>query len=366
MTRADEPAPKDPEAEQLRQVQEALRTEQERLRVTLQSISDAVITANAEGRISTLNRAAETLTGWSNRDAEGRLVTEVLQIVDDRTGARVEDLVQRVIREGLVLGVAGHTELVARDGRRIAVTESAAPVCGDRGELLGIVLALRDVSAQRRVEHERGFTLEFLRLVNSNSRTHDLAAAAVTFFRRRSGCAAVGIRLKDGEDYPYIEAYGFSEDFIRTERYLCARDADGHILRDAAGNPLLECMCGNVICGRFDRNKPFFTETGSFWTNSTTELLAKTTEQDRQARTRNRCNGEGYESVALIPLALGGQQLGLLQLNDRRRGMFSSEQIELWEHLAARLALALARTRAEEGLADANRRLQVLSAKAER
>ena len=63
-----------------------------------------------------------------------------------------------------------------------------------------------------------------------------------------------------------------------------------------------ECMCGNVICGRFDPSKPFFTARGSFWTNCTTELLASTTEADRQARTRNRCNGEGYESVALIAL----------------------------------------------------------------
>ena len=60
-----------------------------------------------------------------------------------------------------------------------------------------------------------------------------------------------------------------------------------------------------MICGRFDPSKPFFTARGSFWTNCTTELLASTTEADRQARTRNRCNGEGYESVALIALVCG-------------------------------------------------------------
>jgi hypothetical protein len=79
-------------------------------------------------------------------------------------------------------------------------------------------------------------------------------------------------------------------------------------------------MCGNVISGRFDPSKPFFTSRGSFWTNSTTELLASTTEVDRQARTRNRCYGEGYESVALIGLGLGKERLGLLQLNDRQKG----------------------------------------------
>ena len=89
--------------------------------------------------------------------------------------------------------------------------------------------------------------------------------------------------------------------------------------------PICECMCGNVICGRFDPSKPFFTARGSFWTNCTTELLASTTEADRQARTRNRCNGEGYESVALIALRAGETALGLLQLNDRRKGRFTAE-----------------------------------------
>ena len=109
-------------------------------------------------------------------------------------------------------------------------------------------------------------------------------------------------------------------------------------------------MCGNVIGGRFDPSKPFFTARGSFWTNCTTELLASTTEADRQARTRNRCNGEGYESVALIALCAGEDRLGLLQLNDRRKGRFTAEGIALWERLAGYLAVALAKTLAEEAL----------------
>ena len=109
-------------------------------------------------------------------------------------------------------------------------------------------------------------------------------------------------------------------------------------------------MCGNVICGRFDPSKPFFTARGSFWTNCTTELLATTTEADRQARTRNRCNGEGYESVALIALRVGEDRLGLLQLNDHRKDRFTAERIALWERLAGYLAVALAKTLAEEHL----------------
>ena len=90
------------------------------------------------------------------------------------------------------------------------------------------------------------------------------------------------------------------------------------------------------------------------------QLLATTTEADRQARTRNRCNGEGYESVALIPLRLGHERLGLLQLNDRRQGRFSPELISLWERLAGHLAVALAKFRADEALRESEARFRSL------
>jgi PAS domain S-box-containing protein len=109
-------------------------------------------------------------------------------------------------------------------------------------------------------------------------------------------------------------------------------------------------MCGSVINGRFDPSQPFFTPNGSFWTNSTTELLSSTSEADRQARTRNRCHGEGFESVALIPLFVGNERLGLLQLNDRRKGLFNLEAITLWERLAGYLSVTLTKLRTEEAL----------------
>jgi signal transduction histidine kinase len=107
-------------------------------------------------------------------------------------------------------------------------------------------------------------------------------------------------------------------------------------------------MCGNIICSRTDPALPFFTEGGSFWSNCTTELLASTTEEDRQARTRNRCNAEGYESVALIPLRSGDELIGLFQLNDRRRNQFTLQMIQFFEGLGASIGIALSRKQAEE------------------
>jgi len=216
-----------------------------------------------------------------------------------------------------------------------------------------------DITERRRIEREREITLELLEIINHSTGTADLVEAAATFFQRQSGCEAVGMRLKQGEDFPYFEARGFPEEFIRMENSLCSRDSAGNILRDSSGNPYIECMCGNVILGRVDQSKPFFSRGGSFWTNSTTRLLATTSDAERQTRTRNRCNGEGYESVALIPLYLGSERMGLIQLNDRRQDRFSPEIIDFWERLAGYFSVALARAKAEEQLSQQREWFQV-------
>jgi signal transduction histidine kinase len=240
-------------------------------------------------------------------------------------------------------------EMITAQGAHKWVRTIGQPVT-EEGRVIKVQGTFQDITERKQAQQERETTIAFLRLVNDSTGTRELVQAAATFFQQQSGCEAVGIRLHEGEDYPYYEARGFPKKFVLMENSLCARDDAGCVIRDSAGNPVIECMCGNVICGRFDPAKPFFTEHGSFWSNNTTELLRSTTEADRQARTRNRCNGEGYESVALLPLRLGDQRLGLLQLNDRRTGVFSRESIASWERLADYLAVALAKFRTEEEL----------------
>ena len=210
------------------------------------------------------------------------------------------------------------------------------------------ITTLRLRAEHAKYELERDTTVEFFHLVNESYDVQSLIHSTLTFFKHQSGCEAVGIRLQEGEDYPYYETKGFPEEFLQLEKYLCKYDNKRNPVCDSSGNPIIECMCGNVICGKFDPSYSFFTSNGSFWTNSTSKLLANTTEDDRQSRTRNRCNGEGYESVALIPLHSGDKNLGLLQLNDKRKDLFSEELISVWEIIAGYLAVALAKFQAEE------------------
>jgi PAS domain S-box-containing protein len=132
--------------------------------------------------------------------------------------------------------------------------------------------------------------------------------------------------------------------------------ASGKAIRDSAGKPVLECLCGNVIRGKFESSKPFYTAHGSFWSNSTTDLVAGATEGDLPSSARHRCNRAGYESVALFPIYVGQERLGLLQLNDRRKGRFSPQSIVLWERLAGHLATAVSKFRAEEALQESEKR----------
>jgi signal transduction histidine kinase len=165
--------------------------------------------------------------------------------------------------------------------------------------------------------------------------------------KKATGFDAVAIRQREGEDFPYLEVDGFGEDFVAAENYLCCRDGTGNLVYDSQGRPVIECMCGNILRSRTDAALPFFTEAGSFWTNSTTELLACTPQEDLQVPTRNWCNRAGYESVALIPLRCGDEIVGLLQLNDTRRGRFTLEMMHFLEEIGTSIGIGMARARAE-------------------
>jgi PAS domain S-box-containing protein len=328
-----------------KRAEETLRESEGKYRSLVETAQELVWKCDSEGRFTYLNPAWERTHGYTIEEMLGRRFGEFQR-------PEVSERDRREFSRRLAGGGVGEYETthVSKPGRELTLLFNAIPLRDSAGTIVGAQGTAIDITERKRVEREREITIALLRLVNESRGTRELVRAAVTFFRQRSGCEAAGVRLREGDDYPYYEAHGFPDEFVLLETHLCVRDAAGRPVRDAVGNPALECMCGNVISGRFDPSQPFFTAQGSFWSNSTTRLLASTTEADRQARTRNRCNGEGYESVALFPLRAGDERLGLLQLNDRRPGRFTPETIALWERLAGSLALALSKSQAEEAL----------------
>lgn len=245
----------------------------------------------------------------------------------DRTPYSVEYRVQRP--DGTLRWVEAH-------GLALFAGEGAAE------HATSFVGTVADITGRKRMEEEREIMVRLLSLLNAPSKLHELMRQVTLLLHDWFDCEAVGIRLRVGEDFPYFETRGFPAEFVRLENQLCHCDTEGHVVRDAAGQPAYECMCGNVLCGRFDVSQPFFTARGSFWANDTTRLLATTTDADRQTPTRNRCNGEGYASVALVALRTGETTYGLLQLNDKRKQRFTPERIALLERLADSLAISIA------------------------
>lgn len=137
------------------------------LRVTLQSIGDAVITTDIEGRITYLNNVAESLTGWSHEDALGQPLDTVFQILNELTRLPVQNPAARALHEGVVVGLANHTVLIQKNGKECPIDDSAAPIRDAQGHVSGCVLIFRDVTAQRTVQREKANQLLTARLLAS-------------------------------------------------------------------------------------------------------------------------------------------------------------------------------------------------------
>jgi PAS domain S-box-containing protein len=131
------------------QADRKLREQREWLHGTLNSIGDAVIATDAQGRITFLNPVAEELTGWHRTEAVAKPVQEIFCIVNEKTGATADDPVSRVLQTGKIVGLANHTVLLRKGGGRIPIEDSGAPIRDDHRNILGVVLVFRDIGERR-------------------------------------------------------------------------------------------------------------------------------------------------------------------------------------------------------------------------
>jgi PAS domain S-box-containing protein len=138
----------------VRRAEREARAQRELLRVTLSSIGDGVVATDRAGVITFINPVAQALTGWAEAEALGRPLQEVFRVVNEQSGQPIENPVGKVIRNGPLAGLANHSLLVARDGTRRPVDDTAAPIRDEDGRFVGVVLVFRDVTERRRLEGE--------------------------------------------------------------------------------------------------------------------------------------------------------------------------------------------------------------------
>jgi PAS domain S-box-containing protein len=143
--------------QRIRQLEAQVATLEEsrrRFRATLYSIGDGVIATDEKGAVVQMNPVAEALTGWSEGEAVGKPANSVFAIINEETRAPVESPVERVLREGKIVGLANHTVLVSRDGVERPVADSGAPIYDEQKALAGVVLVFRDQTAERKAAVE--------------------------------------------------------------------------------------------------------------------------------------------------------------------------------------------------------------------
>jgi len=152
--------------------QAALHASKEHLAATLVSIGDGVISTDTKGNVTGLNLVAEQLTGWNVQEAKGKPITEVFNIIKANTREQALNPVARVLKEGVIVGLANHTVLISKDGKEYQIADSCAPIFSKENVILGTVLVFRDVTEEYR---------QIEALERSEARFNELARQSGTF-----------------------------------------------------------------------------------------------------------------------------------------------------------------------------------------
>ena len=206
----------------------ALFTEKERLRVTLASIGDAVITTDVEGYVSYMNEIAETMTGWSNEEAIGERLLSVFNIVNEHTNAVAPNPVEIVLRDSAPAGLAEDTVLIHRSGQRFAIEDSAAPIRDPQGDIIGVVLVFHDVSQA---------------LLMSRKMTHQATHDALTgLINRREFERRLELAIQSGK----LETKQHTMLYLDLDQFKIVNDTCGHTAGDELLRQLTVIMEGKL------------------------------------------------------------------------------------------------------------------------
>jgi PAS domain S-box-containing protein len=140
------------EISERKNAEQMLAKSEQRWATTLSSIGDAVIATDLSGKITFMNGVAEEMTGWALSEASQKSVNEVFNIINEQTRLEVENPIHRVLKEGMVVGLANHTILLRKDRTEVPIDDSGAPIKDKEGKTTGVVLVFRDISDRKQME----------------------------------------------------------------------------------------------------------------------------------------------------------------------------------------------------------------------
>ena len=346
--------------ENLAQRDEALRENRKQLSNIIEFLPNATLAIDKEGRVIIWNKAIEEMTGIPAAEMIGRgdhaymipFYGEACMGVLDLIFQDDEEIASRYphfTRKGDILTAEIFSKaLYGNKGAWIFL--KSAPLRDPDGNIIGAIESIRDITERKQAEAYGEMGRDVLQILNEPGSIQEAVERVLSVMKTRTGLDAVGIRLQDGDDFPYLAQDGFSEEFLLAENSLFACTAEGVAGRKENGCLPLEGACGLVISGKIDPANQLFTPGGSFWTNDSSPLLSTPSICDPRPHPRNLCIHQGFSSIALIPVRNQDRIVGLIHLNGRRKACFSLTTVELLEGIAVHIGEALMRKRAEEAL----------------
>ncbi len=274
------------------------------VRATLASIGDAVVTTDAAGRITYMNAAGEQLTGWTTGEAMGRALEIVLPLVSETTRRRIANVAVRCVESGRAMDLEDGVVLCRRDGQEISIGDSTAPIRDESGAIIGVVLVIRDESANRLVGRQLAFDA-----------THDSLTGLINrreFERRLTRLVMTPAGMSSHHALLYLDLDRFKE----------VNDAGGH----DAGDALLRSL-GPILAGHL-RQRDTLARLGGDEFGLLLEHCAlgeadRIANRIRAAVERHRLGWAGRQfavtaSIGIIPVTANrGTMAAVLQASDR-------------------------------------------------
>jgi PAS domain S-box-containing protein len=267
---------------------EAVQNKNE-LEAIFNSVNEGIAVTDMDGNFFLVNPAQAKISGFATGDEMKRNLTDFADVYEFKypDGQEVPVYhwpISKILRGESVSEYVLKVRSID-SGEEGIFSFSGEPVLDENGKQILAVMVTRDITRLKSVSDNEKLAQEILGLLNKTEVSGLMISKVIEKIRERTGIEAVAIRLKKDADFPYYKTIGFSPEFIEMERYLCNYDENGNVLRNSTGDPMLECMCGNILCGRTDPTKTFFTKGGSFRSNYTTQLLETTTPEERLSRT---------------------------------------------------------------------------------
>ena len=329
--------------EELQRALSEMREHKERLGNIVSYTPAGYFCIDTDGRFIEVNNAWLRMFGYNSPDEVIGKHFSLIQ-VDSELQKQQTHLAKLLKGEAIPSGeFASHR----KDGSIGYHTFSAHPVV-HADKIVRLEWFLIDISDRKKHDTYIDISREALQIMNEPQNMKDTLDRVIVLLKNQMDFDAVGIRLQEGDDFPYTAQDGFSKDFLLKENDLVERNIDGGVCRNKDGCINLECTCGLVISGKADTSLPFFTLGGSFWTNDSLPLLDIPHDADPRQNPRNECIHLGYASVALVPIRVKEKIVGLIQFNDKHKGRFDLDTVQLLEVIATNIGSTLLRKRLED------------------